>query len=95
VRGSPAEGDVYERIAAQRANGIWEDAWDLHVWAQRLPPQHYLWNQARVALWAMKMVSNPPVEECPPLDLDWAVGVEARGKVALPPTSPRPEWGCC
>jgi hypothetical protein len=85
LRGSPAEGDVYGRVAAQRANGIWEDAWDLHVWAQRLPPQHYLRDPARVALWALKG-SNPPVEAWPPLDLDWAAVVEAGGKTVTPPS---------
>jgi hypothetical protein len=83
LRGSPAERDVYERIAAQRANGIWEDAWDLHVWAQRLPPLHPLRDLARVALWALKG-STPPGEEWPLLDLDWAVGVETKGKMTPP-----------
>jgi hypothetical protein len=81
--GGPAEGDVSTRVAAQRANAIWEDAWDLHVWAQRLPSQHTLREQARVALWALKS-PNPTGEAWPPLDLGWAEGVEKRGKMVSP-----------
>jgi hypothetical protein len=48
-----------------------------------LPLLHPLRNLARAALWALKG-STPLAEEWPPLDLDWAVSVETKGKVPPP-----------